>query len=127
MLTFLSNGLLYSPFAYNDDPDNPVVSTKTQYAGLEAHIAVIKLLAYLKQKYFARFDLMDEGYYWETNDLEALRQQFDRYNFALDFLEKALNELPASGAANPADLAQRIEELLQKKWKGFPGGENKEE
>ena len=40
-------------------------STKTQFAGPDAHIAVIKLLRYLKEKYFSAFELSDEGMLWK--------------------------------------------------------------
>ena len=85
-LTFLTNGKLCSPLnqisgaMYKLNGINAsllyVTSTKTQYAGSDAHIAIIKLLYYLKEKYFTNFDLQDEGLYWETGDEKKLLSQF---------------------------------------------------
>lgn len=56
-------------------------STKTQFAWPDAHIAVVKLLRYLKEKYFSVFKLSDEGMYWETMDEKILLSQFAKYEF----------------------------------------------
>jgi len=60
------------------------ISTKTQYAGADAHIAIIKLLKYISSKYLKHFTLFDEVSYWETGDEKVLLQQFARYEAALD-------------------------------------------
>jgi hypothetical protein len=67
--TFAKDGKLYSPvyLKYNIEPAT-TISVKTQYAGIDAHIAFIKLLKHLSKKYFSEFDLSDEGKYWETDD-----------------------------------------------------------
>ncbi|MEO7046854.1 MAG: hypothetical protein ABI091_16245, partial [Ferruginibacter sp.] len=70
-------------------------STKTQYAGLDAHIAIIKLLKYLSKKYLKDFTLIDEGYYWETDDEKILLEQFRKFNLAIDIFCEALKDLPA--------------------------------
>ena len=77
-LTFLLNGRMCSPvnLMHRDIYEENglerellyTTSTKTQYAGPDAHIAIIKLLRYLKEKYFSVFELNDEGMYWETMD-----------------------------------------------------------
>jgi hypothetical protein len=36
-------------------------STKTQFAGMEAHIAIIDFLKHLSKKYLKEFTLTDEG------------------------------------------------------------------
>ena len=72
-------------------------STKTQYAGIDAHIAVIKLLRYLSKKYMKDFILEDEGLYWETNDEKVLEEQFDRYNSALEFYFRSTTKYARRG------------------------------
>ncbi len=50
--------------------------TKTQYAGVEAHIALINFIRHISQKYFERFELHDESKYWETNDEAVVPAKF---------------------------------------------------
>lgn len=45
---------------------------------MDTHLTVLKLLRYLKEKYFSFFELSDEGMYWETQDMEILKSQFAR-------------------------------------------------
>ena len=93
-------------------------STKTQYAGMEAHIAVIRLLKYLSTKYLKDFTLSDEGNYWETGDEKILSRQFDRYNGAMDMFSAVLKDLPAVPGETAASLAERLERLLKKRLEG---------
>lgn len=84
-LTFLPNGMLYdvSHFIYASYPENEKVDehhgqwifTKTQYAGLDTHLAIIKMFRYLSQRYFKAFELKDESSYWETNDVSACAER----------------------------------------------------
>lgn len=85
-LTFLANGMLYdaSHFIYTSNPENEKIderqgrwiSTKTQYAGLDTHLAIIKMFRYLSQRYFKLFEMHDESSYWETNDVAACAAHF---------------------------------------------------
>src|SRR5690606_17128947 len=69
-------------------------STKTQFAGPDAHIAIIKLLKYISGKYLSGFELMDEGNYWGTGDEKLLLNQFKIYEVALDSFCQLLEGLP---------------------------------
>ena len=93
-------------------------STKTQYAGMDAHIAVIKLLRHLSKKYMKDFILEDEGLYWETNDEKVLEKQFGRYNSALDIISEALQNMHNIPGESLESLADRIERLLREKLGG---------
>ena len=127
-LTFLPTGRMCSPVdLMNKDIyekngiDHELVyttSTKTQYAGPDAHIAVIKLLRYLKEKYFSSFELSDEGMYWETMDEKILLAQFAKYEFLLNAVTAALSEMKVSPGETSASLADRIEKMLEDKLKG---------
>ena len=96
-------------------------STKTQYAGVDAHIAIIKLLKHISKKYLKDFTLIDEGYYWETDDETILQKQFQKYNAAIDSVCEVLKNLPAATGETPESLAERLEKLLREKF----GGEKK--
>lgn len=89
------------------------VSTKTQFAGPDAHIAVLNLLQYLKDKYFSVFELTDEGNYWETKDKETLLAQFSKYNFLFDVVADALNDFKSAPGETIKSLADRLEEFLK--------------
>lgn len=93
-------------------------STKTQYAGEEAHIAIIKLLKHLAKKYLKDFTLNDEGDYWETGDEKILRQQFSRYEVAMDILRDTLEGLSAKPGETAESLVDKLERLLREKFGG---------
>lgn len=123
-LTFLSNGRNCSPVNLmnrdiyeSNGLDKELMyttSTKTQYAGPDAHIAIIKLLRYFDRKYFKKFDLDDEGMFWETNDENELRKQFARYEFALNTVTDAPSNMNGIPGETLESLSDRIENLLKK-------------
>ena len=125
-LTFLPNGRMCSPtslmnkdfYSLNGiDPDLIyTISTKTQFAGPDTHIALLKLLRYLKEKYFENFELDDEGYYWGTNDEKILFRRFDEYNQAISAVKNVLPEMYHIPGENAESLANRIEDVLKKKF-----------
>jgi len=123
-LTFLPNGALCSPLKlmFYDPSSNDmmieVVHTKTQYAGPDTHIAILKLLDYLSKKYFASFELNDEGGYWGTWDKGVLLAQFTRYNFIVDQMRNALADVKLAPGESIDALADRIEEIIRKKFGG---------
>ncbi|MEO6818534.1 MAG: hypothetical protein ABI204_02315 [Ginsengibacter sp.] len=93
-------------------------STKTQYAGIDAHIAIIKLLKYISKKYLAKFTVTDEGYYWETGDEKLLLEQFEKYNVAVNTFRKAFENLQSIPGESPESLGDRIERILREKLGG---------
>jgi hypothetical protein len=121
-LTFFPSGILCSvaKLKYNNAATNDLmvetISTKTQFAGPDIHITVLKLLQYLKDKYFAVFELRDEGHYWKTKDKKILLGRFAEYNFLLDAVAGALGDFKAAPGETPASLADRLEEFLKKKF-----------
>ena len=123
-LTLLPNGRMCSPinlmnkdFYILNGFDRDLIyttSTKTQFAGPDTHIALLKLLRYLKEKYFGNFELDDEGYYWGTNDEKILFQRFDEYNQAISAVKEVLTEMHHIPGENAESLANRIEDVLKK-------------
>lgn len=92
--------------------------TKTQFAGIEAHIAIIRLLKHLSKKYLRDFTLTDEGSYWETGDVKILQKQFENYNAAMDIFSEAIRHIPGISGETPESLAERLERLLREKFGG---------
>ncbi len=93
-------------------------STKTQYAGPDAHMAIIKLLKYLSGKYLTNFTLSDEGYYWETGDEKIVRARFETHNFLLNVVGDALNGLPVIPGETSDSLLERIERIIKERVAG---------
>ncbi len=121
-LVFFPSGKLCSTMKlhFNDAATNDLmveyVSCKTQYAGMDTHLTLLKLLEYLKNKYFSIFELNDEGMYWETKDIEVLKYQFARYNFIVHSVRNALSDFKAQPGETAESLADRLEELLRNKF-----------
>jgi hypothetical protein len=90
-------------------------STKTQYAGIDAHMALIKLLRYLKEKYFKEFELDDAGKFWETDDEKILLEQFTRYELELNIVIDALRKMKTEPGETVESLAERIEKVLKER------------
>jgi hypothetical protein len=126
-LCFLSNGRMSSPvnlqcFGNSDDEKEKkylyMVSTKTQYGGINIHKLIIHLLKYISTKYFIEFNLSDEGSYWETGDEKLLEQIFDRFNQAMDILGSALKNVPFNQMESIEEYFARILEMIRKKRNG---------
>lgn len=92
--TFLLNGNMYNPshFIYTTRPEQEVINeekhqrifTKTRYAGMDTHMAIIKLFWYLSKLYFQDFELHDPSQYWETNDPSCCLSHFGESNEVLN-------------------------------------------
>ena len=106
--------IYYNPV--NNDLMIEWVSVKTQFAGPEVHISILKLLKYLNDKYFENFEMNDEGLYWEHWDEKALLSQFSRYNFLLNSVAAALSNVKLAPGEKAESLVDRIEEILKKKF-----------
>jgi len=87
---------------------------KTQFAPVEIHIAVIKLLKYIQQKYISNLDVYDEGDYWQTGDEKILKEKIDFLNGAINQLSEVLNSIEFEKDSSPESIADKIEEVLKK-------------
>jgi len=58
---------------------------KTQFAGVETHIAVVALLRKLAP-HFRRLDVIDDGELWDTRDVRRLRALMEGFDKALAVL-----------------------------------------
>jgi hypothetical protein len=102
-LCFLSNGRMsnYLKLKFWGKADNDkekryltMLSTKTQYAGLETHKLIIHLLKYLNEKYFSELEVIDDTGYWETGDEKLLEKRFKEMSGLLDQVWFGLNNFP---------------------------------
>lgn len=121
-LAFFPSGRLCCPakLMYNNPETNDLivetVSTKTQYAGMDVHVTLLKLLQYFKDKYFSVFELSDEGNYWQTKDETVLKRRFTEYNFLVNTVRNAFSDFKAKPGDTPGSLANRLEEFLKNKF-----------
>ena len=119
-LIISKQGRLIHPAWLNDK--NPpeyafYVSTKTNFSTVDSHIAIVKLLKYIKRKYIFDLQVTDEGEYYETENKELLQQKWDfllnKFEEVSSLLENNLtNEDKKLSSDN---LADKIEKIIQKR------------
>lgn len=123
LLTFLPGGKLVSPTDFILGADigpfakNRMIHTKTQFAGIHVHLALMKLLIYLNEKYFEKLHVEDEGNYWETRNEEILKKQFNEYEHLFDVVAGALSSIEKIPGESAKSVADRIEIILNEKFK----------
>ena len=118
---FMCNPLLYSYVMEVEGKDIPAdaeqwLFTKTQYAGVEAHMALIKLLRHLSQKYFEKIEVYDESQYWETGDEALCRKKFGESERFIGMVGDALDSIEFDPAESAETIATKIEKLLSDKF-----------
>lgn len=118
-LTFDAKGQLNSVMniAFGvPNPDNgaPWLFSKTQFAGAEVHISIIKLLKYINKKYVSDLEVRDEGDYWNTGDATTVSNRMNMISNAMDALEEGLQALSESDDLTEENLIQKIEEVIDK-------------
>jgi len=65
--------------------------TKTQFAGLKAHIQSLAILKVVKERFIPNLNVRDEGGFWDTGDLEKLRETFTDTAVGLDVIVEGLS------------------------------------
>lgn len=93
----------------------PWVFVKTQFGAIEAHVALVGLLDALRKEFFPDLEVRDEGGYWETRDLAALREKRGVVTAALHGMERALRDHPLSpeAAEDPEIVARHVARLAE--------------
>lgn len=95
-LTFNEAGEMVYYMALNDAGEyweNKSLFTKTQSAGVDAHIALCEFLHWLNDTYMPDLHVYDEGNYYESGDAQKLSRAFDTLNAALDQMQTALENM----------------------------------
>ena len=80
---------------------------KTQFAGISTHIEVVQFLREI-EPHFENFVIVDEGEFWETNDIKVLEQKFEDF---FNAFEKAIEENPK--LKGPFKVQGRIIDLME--------------
>lgn len=111
-------GFLRNAFSFRfREPDDSLTFSnfiKTQFAPVDIHIAIVKLLKYVQKKYISNLEVYDDGQYWETGDAGILEKKINFLNSAMDFLEDALNSTEFKPNDTVETVAQKIEEILKR-------------
>ncbi len=107
-ITSLLNVALNAEEGYPSGPQ--WLSVKTQFAGPEVHVAVVKLLRYLKSKYLHDLEVNDESGYWETDDYGAVVENIDLINRGIAAITRRLE---AARPESTDDIIAQIEKALR--------------
>ena len=124
-LTFHRDGYLCNPilfsFLLEHAPQDisldakQYLVTKTQYAGAETHMQLIRFLRFLSEKYFNRFELTDDSQFWESGDENYCRKRFGEGERIQDLLDLALESYKTKSKDNAEifkDLKQQLDDEL---------------
>jgi hypothetical protein len=116
-ISFLSNGKMSSPvhlefFGKKENQEEQpylyMLSTKTQYAGVEIHKLIIRLFRYFQGKYFQHFKVLDEGYYWETGDGKLLEDTFKKYAELIEGFTSSIEIHPMNPGESYEEYFKRL-------------------
>lgn len=65
-------------------------STKTQYAGPDAHELIVGVMRYISASYLSDFNLTDEAQFWETSNKQLLIDNFRRNGMLINSFSAGL-------------------------------------
>jgi hypothetical protein len=105
-MLFDSVGKLHSVLTKLPDFE-PIIWTKTQFAGPDVHIGIIKLFKYLKSKYIADLEVYDEAKYWENEDRDYLERCMNIINSGIEMLSEL-----AENSKDTDDFLAKLENLF---------------
>ena len=120
-LTFHKDGYLCNPILFSfllehapqdiSKDAKQYLVTKTQYAGAETHMQLIRFLRFLKEKYFSRFELTDDSQYWESGDENYCRKRFGEGERMQDLLDLALENYKAK-TTDSAEIFKNLKQQM---------------
>ncbi len=96
--------------------------TKTQFAGVETHIAVCEFLHYLQDNYFPNLHVYDEAKYFESGDEQQLARSIGFLDAMMDRLQTAfenpeLEDPEMDAIRGMMDLSEKTEDEVKPKRK----------
>lgn len=83
------HGILFK-MPMHDTLNTPFLFAKTQFAGAEVHMQMIKLMRHLKTKYLHDLWVQDEAEYWDTGDEEVVASRIGFLNDAIGLFRDEL-------------------------------------
>lgn len=89
---------------------------KTQFAGAETHIKLVKLLDYLSKKYFKKFEMKDDGGYYPEMNEEKLEERMSIINRAIGTIEDIFENSNFDGS--PEEVIDQIQDAISRSLKG---------
>ena len=107
--------ILMMTYKNGKESEASYIFIKTQFAPIEIHITIIKLLEYVKRKYISNLEVIDEGNYWETRDKKILEEKSSFLNKKIDQIGNIISEIKVDGADSPETILRKIEDVLNKK------------
>jgi hypothetical protein len=111
-----ANGRLHNPVHTENTPESEWCFVKTQDAPLDVHVLIINLLRYLQKNYLSDLEVIDEGGFWENEDLDALKANRDFITQKMDLVTKALSDMKAPiGWKDENSIGDLVEEAILKK------------
>jgi len=82
---------------------------KTQYAPIDVHITIIKILKYVKEKYISNLYVRDEGEYWETKNKNILLEKIKFLKQKIDEVGNIISDIDNNSNQS---LENKIENIL---------------
>ncbi|MCG8416342.1 MAG: hypothetical protein MJE77_00200 [Proteobacteria bacterium] len=86
--------------------------TKTQHAGLEAHVAVCRVLAYVKKYYAPDLEVHDETGYFEHGDLKQAAREIGYMDYQIETTRRALEGIAEDARRGTIQRPATLPELL---------------
>lgn len=109
------SGMVFNPWEV-ESADSNFLFIKTQYAPPEIHIAIIKLLKYLKDKYISDLNVIDEGSYWESEDKELLIRKISFIKDKMDQVESIISSISNDFTTiSENETIELLEKILKEK------------
>jgi len=115
-LLFNKEGQLRTPLSMVADilPDSSGLHhahTKTQFAGVDLHMRLVKLLKYLGDSFCKEFEIRDDCGYAETGDSDQAKKVFGVIDQAMQALEGAIESMDTmpESKEDMDELIKRIE------------------
>ncbi len=107
--------LLMMIYKNGKESEGAYIFIKTQFAPIEIHITIIKLLEYIKKKYISNLEVIDEGNYWETRDKNILEDKLSFLNKKTDQIGNIISKIKVDDTDSPEAVLRKIENVLNKK------------
>lgn len=105
--------ILSMAFLSDDELSESSDYVKTQFAPIQIHITIIKLLKYIKSKYINNLEVIDEGNYWKSQNEKLLQEKFNFLDEKIDEVGNLLSNIEFNKDDSVESMIKRIESVLK--------------